>query len=100
MKYFKYDFRRDELYRMLTAKAQRLASATQHTRDKMLHALRDNNTTIKDEELESGMQSITSTIETILFPQAIAGLTGLRKLIEKDRSRDDETIFHYNAAIG
>lgn len=101
MKYFKYDLKYEELYRLLTAKAQQLASATQHTRERMLQALRDNNRSgVKDDELEAGMQSIAGTIETILIPQAISGLMGLKKLIEKDRSRDDETIFHYNPAIG
>lgn len=85
---------------MLTGKAQQLAAATQHTRGKMLQAIRDNNPRVTDEELEAGMQSIAGTIESILFPQSIAGLTGLRKLIEKDRSRDEETVFHYNPAIG
>ncbi len=93
MNYFKYDLKRDELYRLLTTQAQRLATATQHTRERMLQALRDNNCSgMQEDEMETGIQSFTGTLETILFPQAISGLMGLKKLIEKDRSRDDETV--------
>jgi hypothetical protein len=102
----KYFFTYEDLYKALCSTAQQLAAATQYTRDKVLQALVNNNNnndqppTVTEDELETGMDAISRIPDTVVFPQAIAELMGFKKLIEKDWDRDDETIFHYNPALG